>query len=318
MKTALVTGGCGFIGSYLCKKLKKRGYNVICIDKLSYATKYSRNFAKYDMLYTVDLQDFDTLNNVIKNIYEIEKYHINVIFHLAAESHVDNSINSPKDFTTNNIVSTINILEIAKQYSIPFVNISTDEVYGTLLKGQNFGWSEFCTIDPTSPYSASKASSDLICLSYFKTYNMDIKITRCCNNFGSGQHIEKLIPKSIITSIEENKIYIYGDGENIREWIHVDDHCEGIILVYEKGVSGEIYNIGSDNSLSNNGIAKIIQNQINADIEIEYIADRKAHDFKYMLNSSKIKKLGFIAKKSILNLNEWNKMVSYYKKYTNT
>ena len=207
------------------------------------------------------------------------------------------------------------MLNLAKKYRIPrYIQVSTDEVYGSLNENEP-SWTENTPLQPNSPYSASKASGDLIAYSYFKTFNMDIRITRCCNNFGIGQHIEKLIPKSITTATKYGFIDIYGDGNNVREWIHAEDHSRAIFKVLQYGEPGNIYNIGSGEELTNNEIASIISVVTGTDASINYIEDRKGHDKRYSLNFDKISKLGFKCRRSIRDSKEWDEMVQYYKKY---
>lgn len=316
-KTAVVTGGLGFIGSYLCELLANRGYGVIILDKNTYATKYSdKTKTKHARLYEVDIVNQKGVEEVLDSIRNID-----VIFHLAAESHVDNSLETPNIFVQTNIIGTHNILELCRKRNIPLVYVSTDEIYGSFTPENVFsdefnnGWTETYPIDPTSPYSTSKACGDLLAITYHKSYDMDIKITRCCNNFGVGQHIEKMIPKSITTALNEQIVNIYGSGVNIRQWIHASDHCEGLLLVHEKGIPGEIYNIGTKDRLTNNKLIDLIEQCVDETIVRYHIPDRINHDFAYNVNFDKIAKLGFNPKRSILNQKEINEMVEYYKRY---
>jgi dTDP-glucose 4,6-dehydratase len=308
----LVTGGYGFIGGHLIRSLKKRGYNSIVYDKQTYACEY---VDKKSVPNTWNIKGDILDEKMLGSVFRIHKF--DKIFHLAAESHVDNSISDPNIFAHTNIIGTMNVLNLAKQYNKPVVHVSTDEVYGALT-GNLESWDENEPLKPNSPYSASKASSDLIALSFCKTYGMDIRVTRCCNNFGIGQHAEKLLPKSIFSAINDKEISIYGDGNNVREWIHAEDHAEGIILVSEKGKSGEVYNIGTGEEISNNEIAKMIAKYTDTSAKIKYITDRPGHDYRYALNFNKIKDLGFSAKRSINDRNEWNEIIEYYKKYQKT
>ena len=234
----LVTGGFGFIGSHLCNYLAEKGCNVFNIDIKTYACDY------------VDIKNVKIKKHFNCNIVELINFsdflsydRFDACIHLAAESHVDNSINNPNIFALTNVIGTINILNLAKQLRIPrFIQVSTDEVYGSL--GENEpSWKEDTPINPNSPYSSSKASADMIAMSYHRTYDMDIRITRCCNNFGIGQHVEKLIPKSITNALKYGFIDIYGDGTNVREWIHAEDHARGIFKVMQYGEPGNIYNL---------------------------------------------------------------------------
>ena len=219
--------------------------------------------------------------------HESDKF--DYIFHFAAESHVDNSIKDPSEFITSNVVGTQNLLENFRQKGGgKFIHISTDEVYGHL--GQNDpSFTEYSPIAPRSPYAASKASSDLLCLSYIETFNSNISITRCCNNYGPNQHGEKFIPTIIRSLLEGKKIPVYGEGMNIREWIHVYDHCLGIWAVATNGKRG-VYNIGSEYELSNIELVDIICKKMGKDIDecVKFVEDRLGHDFRYSIDSSKI------------------------------
>lgn len=297
MKKIVVTGGNGFIGSNLVNFLLKRKYFVINIDKNKYSKgsyllrKTSKKNYKF---YNLDI------NN--KNIYKIFiKYKPDVIFNLAAETHVDRSIDSPKDFISSNILGTFNILEQIRAYKkknkkkIRLVHISTDEVYGDLKKNERS--LETSSYKPSSPYSASKASADHLIKSYVRTYNIDAVVSNCCNNFGPGQFPEKLIPTLIFNILNNNPLPIYGKGLNSREWIYVEDHCKGLLKIYKKGKMGESYNIGTGINISNLNLTKILLNvvkrsQINIGkkVKIKFVKDRPGHDFRYALNSKKIKK----------------------------
>ena len=292
MEKIIITGGLGFIGSNLINILKKK-YFIINIDKVSYASNFKnidpniKNYKFYGQ----------NINNKIffKNI--LKKYNPSIIFNLAAETHVDNSIDGPKQFIESNILGVFNILESIKNYKkkIKLIHISTDEVYGDI-KG-NYRSKEEDAYHPSSPYSASKASGDLLIKSYIRTYKIPAIITNCCNNFGPNQYPEKLIPTIIYNILNKKPIPIYGNGKNIREWIYVKDHCDALIKVAEKGIIGENYNIGSGTILNNIQIAKkILLNfkKINfnndARSKILLVKDRPGHDFRYCLNSSKIRK----------------------------
>jgi len=306
----IVTGGYGFIGSHLCNYLTNKGCNVYNIDSLTYACDYvNTDNVKVYKDYVIDI----TKNVELDSIFNNRRF--DALIHLAAESHVDNSISNPSIFALTNVIGTINMLNVAKKYRIPrYIQVSTDEVYGSLNEDEP-SWTEDTSIKPNSPYSASKASGDLIAYSYFKTFDMDIRITRCCNNFGTGQHIEKLIPKSITSATKYGFIDIYGDGNNIREWIYAEDHSRAIYKVLQYGEPGNIYNIGSGEELTNNEIASMISVATGTNASINYITDRKGHDKRYSLNFDKISKLGFKCRRSIRDSKEWDEMVQYYKKY---
>lgn len=215
------------------------------------------------------------------------------ILNFAAESHVDRSIADSSAFITTNVLGTQTLLEAAKKYSIStFIQISTDEVYGSIAEGS---WTEEFPLQPNSPYSASKASSDLVARAFHKTYKMDVRITRCSNNYGPHQYPEKVIPLFVTNLIDNQKVPLYGNGLNVRDWLHVDDHCRGIHLVLTKGAPGETYNIGGGRELSNKELTQIILEKMGKDEgQIHFVEDRKGHDFRYSVDISKIKKeLGY-------------------------
>ena len=291
MKKVIVTGGLGFIGSNLINILKEK-YYVINIDKVTYASNFN-NISPEIKNYKFYKHD---INNkiFIKNIFE--KFNPSIIFNLAAETHVDRSIDGPKKFIESNILGVFNLLEAIRDYKkkIKLIHVSTDEVYGDIKK--NYKSKEEDRYNPSSPYSASKASGDLLIKSYIRTYKIPAIITNCCNNFGPNQYPEKLIPTIIYNILNNKPIPIYGRGKNIREWIYVEDHCKALIKIAEKGVIGENYNIGSGTVLNNVQIAeKIISNfkkiiyPQNIKTEIYFVKDRPGHDLRYCLNSSKIK-----------------------------
>jgi dTDP-glucose 4,6-dehydratase len=291
MKKVIVTGGLGFIGSNLINILKEK-YFVINIDKVTYASNFN-NISPEIKNYQFYKQD---INNkiFIKNI--LKKFNPSIIFNLAAETHVDRSIDGPKKFIESNILGVFNLLEAIRDYKkkIKLIHISTDEVYGDIKK--NCKSKEEDRYNPSSPYSASKASGDLLIKSYIRTYKIPAIITNCCNNFGPNQYPEKLIPTIIYNILNNKPIPIYGRGKNIREWIYVEDHCKALIKIAEKGVIGENYNVGSGTVLNNVQIAeKIISNfkkiiyPQNIKTKIYFVKDRPGHDLRYCLNSSKIK-----------------------------
>ena len=292
MKKVIITGGLGFIGSNLINILKNK-YFIINIDKVTYASNF-KNIDPYIKNYKFYKEDIN--NKVfIKNI--LKKYNPSIIFNLAAETHVDRSIDGPRQFINSNILGVFNLLESIRNYKkkIKLIHISTDEVYGDIKK--NYKSKEEDAYNPSSPYSASKASGDFLIKSYIRTYQVPAIITNCCNNFGPNQYPEKLIPTVIYNILNKKPIPIYGNGKNIREWIYVKDHCEALINVSENGVIGENYNIGSGIVLNNIEIAeKIIStfkkmtNKKNITSEVSLVKDRPGHDLRYCLDSSKIKK----------------------------
>ena len=298
-KNILITGAAGFIGSnfteYFVNKYPE--YNIIVLDKLTYAGNMNNLKNVIDKITFVkgDICDY----SLVKELFE--KYNINGVIHFAAESHVDNSIKTPFIFTQTNVMGTHSLLEVAKQVwgegSLnKFVHISTDEVYGTL--GEKGYFTEESPIRPNSPYSASKASSDLIARAYFETYNMNVSITNCSNNYGPYQHNEKLIPHMIKLALENKKLPVYGDGKNIRDWLYVEDHCEAIDLVFHNGRAGERYNVGGHNEKRNIEIIKLILKHLNESEDlIEFVEDRKGHDYRYAIDPTKIKnELGWYPK----------------------
>ena len=314
MKTIIVTGGLGFIGSNLINILSRKKYFIINIDKVTYASN-SRNIKKNIKNYKFYKQDINN-QNFIKKI--LDKYSPSLIFNVAAETHVDRSIDGPKQFIDSNIYGVFNLLEAIRKFKkkIKLIHVSTDEVYGDIVKNKSS--KETDPYNPSSPYSASKASSDLLIKSYVRTYKIPAIITNCCNNYGPNQYPEKLIPTIIYKIINKKPIPIYGNGKNIREWIHVEDHCNALIKISEKGLLGENYNIGSGVELNNIDIVKKIVSsfkEINIDLankaKFVFVKDRPGHDLRYSLNSSKIKKN--LKWKCKYNFNEGiNKTIIWY------
>jgi dTDP-glucose 4,6-dehydratase len=293
MKTIIVTGGLGFIGSNLINILSKKKYFIINIDKVTYASN-SKNIKKNIKNYKFYKQDINN-QNFIRKI--LNTYNPSLIFNVAAETHVDRSIDGPKQFIDSNIYGVFNLLEAVRKFKkkIKLIHVSTDEVYGDIVKNKSSRESD--PYNPSSPYSASKASSDLLIKSYVRTYKVPAIITNCCNNYGPNQYPEKLVPTIIYKIINKKPIPIYGNGKNIREWIHVEDHCNALIKISEKGLLGENYNIGSGVELNNIDIVKKIVSSfkdINIDLankaKFVFVKDRPGHDLRYSLNSSKIKK----------------------------
>ena len=312
MNNILITGAAGFIGANFAEYFvnKYPNYNIVILDKLTYAG------------------NMDNLNKIIKKVTFIqgdicdyfkvidifEKYNINGVIHFAAESHVDNSIKEPFIFTNTNVLGTHTLLEVARKIwkegsTNKFVHISTDEVYGTLSEEGYF--TEDTPISPNSPYSASKASSDLIARAYYETFKMNVSITNCSNNYGPYQHNEKLIPHMIKQALNDKKLPVYGEGKNIRDWLYVEDHCEAVDLVYHNGKAGERYNIGGHNEKRNIDIVKLILKNLNKSEDlIEFVEDRKGHDYRYAIDPTKInKELGWKPKtnfeEGIVKTIEW-------------
>lgn len=303
MKTYLVTGGAGFIGSnfihYMIKKYKD--IKIINIDKLTYAgnlenLKDIENNKRYEFIHG-DICDRDIIQGIFKNS------DIDYVINFAAESHVDRSILNPDIFVKTNIDGTVNLLDAAKQAwetdggykdGKKYLQVSTDEVYGSL--GETGYFTEKTPLDPHSPYSASKASADLMVKAYYDTYKMPINDTRCSNNYGAYQFPEKLIPLIINNCLHKKDIPVYGDGLNIRDWIYVEDHCKAIDMVINNGRIGEVYNIGGHNERTNIHIVKTIVDYIHDNVDdtvneglIKYVGDRKGHDRRYGIDPAKIK-----------------------------
>lgn len=287
----LVTGGAGFIGSNYVRMLLSDQLGPISsvkvLDKLTYAGSLENlNLILEDPRFTFVQGDICDQAIVDSCVNEGD-----VIVHFAAESHVDRSIVGPGDFIRTNVLGTQVLLNaaLAKKAKV-FLHVSTDEVYGSVQEGSSV---ETDPLLPNSPYSASKAASDLLVRSYVQTYGLDARITRCCNNYGPNQYPEKFIPLAIKSLKAGEKIPLYGDGSNIREWIHVEDHCFGIQKVIDMGISGEIYNIGTGILMSNLQIIELISKVFKKEFDESYhfVTDRLGHDFRYSLDSSKIKNL---------------------------
>ena len=294
MKKIIVTGGLGFIGSNLIELLLKKGFYVINLDKVSYASNF---YNVKDFKLNKKYKFFKiNINNKQKIEKIFSKYKPSGIFNLAAETHVDRSIESPKEFIESNVVGVFNLLEAFRNYSkknknAKFIHISTDEVYGDVLKGRS---KENDPYIPSSPYAASKASSDHLVYSYVKTFKLKAIVTNCSNNYGPKQHPEKLIPKMIYNILNNKPLTLYGKGKNSREWIFVMDHCEALLKVFNNGKFGNFYNIGSNKNLNNIEICKHLVNiakkfiNLGPNVKIKYIKDRPGHDLRYALNSDKI------------------------------
>jgi len=313
-KIILVTGGAGFIGSnfirYLMGKYSK--YKIINFDKLTYAGNLNNLSSIEENPNYVFVKGDVADNRDVKNVFE--EFNPNYIVHFAAESHVDRSILNPDIFLKTNILGTQILLNQARENSVEkFVHISTDEVYGSL--EIPISCDENRKIAPNNPYAASKASADLLVRVAHQTFGQFVNIIRCCNNYGPFQFPEKFIPIIIWNTLKNTEIPIYGDGKNIRDWIHVDDHCKAIDLVLHKGKSGEIYNVGANNEWQNLKLVEFILDELYASKNlIEFVEDRKGHDFRYSIDSSKIKEeLGW---KSSIDFNDGLKQtINWYKSH---
>lgn len=280
-----VTGGCGFIGSNFVHFLsKKTNEEIIVLDKLTYAADLKNLNPLQTKVVHVDLADKIWLSQVFS------EYKPTKVFHFAAESHVDNSIKDVTPFIETNVIGTINLLNLSLDHNVEmFHHISTDEVYGTL-GFQDDPFTEETPYDPQNPYSASKAASDHFVMAFHNTYSIPVKITNCSNNYGPRQNTEKLIPKTIQNIIHNKKIPVYSRGENIRDWIYVDDHCEAIYEVFIKGKIGEKYNIGGECEIQNIDLIHKILEIMNGDKNlIEFVSDRPGHDLRYSIDNSKIR-----------------------------
>ncbi len=288
----LVTGGAGFIGSNYVRRVVdgslKGVSSITVLDKLTYAgtltnlqklTKDSFQFIHGDIC------DTNLVNEIIPGF--------DTVINFAAESHVDRSIAGSREFVTTNVLGVQNLLDAAKNSGIErFVHVSTDEVYGTIPEGS---WPETDPLLPNSPYAASKAAADLLARSYHRTHGLDVRVTRCSNNYGPYQFPEKVIPLFVTNLIEGRKVPVYGSGLNVRDWLHVDDHCQAIHAVLTKGKAGEIYNIGGGLELTNLELTQMILQSFNRGSEsIDYVEDRKGHDLRYSVDWTKInRELGY-------------------------
>ena len=280
--TILVTGGAGFIGSNLLHHLVKScDEEVICIDKLTYAADW-HNIPDTVKFYTTDIADEHNCDYIFK------KHKPTVVFHLAAESHVDNSIENCSPFIHTNIIGTVNLLNLSLKYEVQkFIHISTDEIYGSIEEGY---FTENSNYAPRNPYSASKAASDHFVMAYHNTYGLPAIITNCSNNYGPRQYIEKMIPKAIRNLQRGEKIPVYGEGKQVRDWLYVQDHCEALCEVWLKGRLGKKYNIGGECEVRNIDLVRMILDRMNMKEDmIEYVKDRPGHDFRYSTDITKIR-----------------------------
>ena len=301
-KSLLVTGGAGFIGSHLTRLFvtKYPGYQIVNLDKLTYAgnmetLKDIENAPNYEFI-KGDITDM----SLVKSLFE--KYHFDGVLHCAAESHVDRSITDPLAFVTTNVIGTVSLLQVAKDSwkdnmdGKVFYHISTDEVYGSL--GEEGFFTEETKYDPRSPYSASKASSDHFVRAYHHTYKLPVKISNCSNNYGPYHFPEKLIPLCIHNIITNKPLPIYGKGENIRDWLFVEDHVRAIDVIFHNGIVGETYNIGGHNEWTNIALVKELCRQMDDKLNrpagtneklISYVKDRAGHDLRYAIDATKLK-----------------------------
>lgn len=290
MKTLLVTGGSGFIGSHFVRRFHRQrpDWKVVNLDKLTYCgnrenTRSLEGDPRYEFA-QADICDEKAVNALMAKA--------DGVVHFAAETHVDRSIDNAEDFLMTNVFGSRILIEAARRHGIKrFMHVSTDEVYGSLPAGAAL---ESDSLEPSSPYSASKAASDLLVRSYWKTYAQPVIITRCTNNYGPNQFPEKVIPLFVTNLLEGKSVPLYGTGQNSRDWIYVEDHCAALELLFEKGKDGEIYNIGGGNDVSNLELTRAILKAMGAgESSIRYVEDRLGHDFRYSVNTDKISRLGF-------------------------
>ncbi|MGK9368124.1 dTDP-glucose 4,6-dehydratase [Melioribacter sp. Ez-97] len=288
LKSILITGGAGFIGSNFINNLlpEHDDWFVVNLDKLTYAGNLE-NLKPVESFRNYCFVKGDIANRELVD-YLFTKYNIKYVINFAAESHVDRSILGSEVFYRTNVIGANVLLEAARRYGAEkFLQVSTDEVYGSL--GPEGLFTESTPLSPNSPYSSSKAAADMMALAFHHTYGLPVVITRCSNNYGPYQFPEKLIPLMIINALNNKKLPVYGDGLNVRDWIHVADHNRAVELVFEKGKPGEVYNIGASREMKNIEIVKLILKKLNKpDDLIEYVKDRPGHDRRYAIDSTKI------------------------------
>ncbi|WP_214858369.1 dTDP-glucose 4,6-dehydratase [Exiguobacterium sp. s191] len=284
----IVTGGAGFIGSNFVRHMLHTypTYKIINLDLLTYAGNKNSLADIMDNPNHVFVEGNITDRQLLDQL--IQEHDIDGIINFAAESHVDRSILNPEVFVETNIQGTLALLDAARKHNLKkYVQVSTDEVYGSL--GAEGYFTEDTPLAPNSPYSASKAGADMLVRSYFETYGMDVNITRCSNNYGPFHFPEKLIPLMITNAMDQKELPIYGDGENIRDWLHVTDHCAAIDLVFHNGKSGEVYNVGGHNERTNNQIVDLIVERLNVSSDlVKYVEDRLGHDRRYAIDPAKL------------------------------
>jgi len=291
----LITGGAGFIGSEFVRQAVRKGHQVAVVDKLTYAGDLERlsEVRKDITFYKADISNQEFIEHIF------EKENPEVVVHFAAESHVDRSLLDPYPFISSNVLGTQVLLEVSKAKGVElFVNMSTDEVYGDL--GKEGSFTEESPLKPNSPYSTTKASADMLGRAYYRSFGLPVVTIRASNNYGPWQYPEKFVPVIILKALRDEKIPVYGDGTNVREWLYVTDCAEGIMAAIDRGKAGEIYNIGSKEEKQNIEVAKAILQLLGKGEElIEFVKDRPGHDFRYSLDTTKAKReLGWEAKTS--------------------
>lgn len=286
----LITGGAGFIGAnYVRRKVSEKRNEIVCLDLLTYAGNMDNldGVVGKDNFTFVrgDINDRSFINDLFR------KERFDRVVHFAAESHVDRSIEDPSAFLRTNVLGTQNLLDASREFGIErFHQVSTDEVYGDLpLDRKDLKFTEESAIRPSSPYSASKGAADLLCQAYHRTFNVPVTISRCSNNYGPYQFPEKLIPRMIVLALKDQQLPVYGKGENVRDWLHVSDHCSAIDAILSKGKVGEVYNIGGNCERRNIDIVKLILKQLGkGEVLISFVQDRKGHDLRYAIDNGKI------------------------------
>lgn len=289
----LITGGAGFIGSHFVRHMVGKGHDVVNLDSLTYAGDLA-NVRDVEDAPNYEFICADIANETaMKAIFEAG---FDAVVNFAAHTHVDRSIVSADEFVKTNINGTYTLLKCAlASGGCRFVQISTDEVYGSL--GLSGCFTEESTLRPSSPYSASKAAADMLVLSYHKTYGLDACITRCSNNYGPNQHREKFIPRMIECALRGEKLPVYGNGLNVREWLYVKDHCEAVEYVLENGIAGQVYNVGGGEERANIDVAQLILRELGRpQTDMEFVSDRPGHDFRYALDPAKLTLLGWRAR----------------------
>ncbi len=286
MRKVLITGGAGFIGSEVVRQAVKKGYKVVVMDSLTYAGDMERlkDVVQSIAFYHGDIKD----TSFVEEVFSRERPE--AVIHMAAETHVDRSIISPSPFLDTNVKGTMVLLQVSLKYRVEkFINMSTDEVYGEL--GKEGSFTEESPLNPNSPYSVSKAAADMLGRAFFRTYGLPVITVRACNHYGPWQYPEKFIPVIILRAYLNEKIPVYGRGENVREWLHVSDGARAILRLVEKGKPGEVYNVGSGQELKNIEVAETVLRIMNKPLSlITFVKDRPGHDFRYSLDWGKIER----------------------------
>jgi len=286
----LVTGGAGFIGAnYIRRRLACSDDHIVCLDLLTYSGSLDNLEGALDDDKLSFIEGDVNDRSMVLGLFR--KEHFDQVVHFAAESHVDRSIEDPSAFLKTNVLGTQNLLDACQEFDVGrFHNVSTDEVYGDLpLDRKDLKFTEDRALRPSSPYSASKAAADLLCLAYHRTYGLPVTISRCSNNYGPYQFPEKLIPRMIMLALRDEKLPIYGNGENVRDWLHVSDHCTAIDAILKKGHPGEVYNVGGNCEMRNIDLVKLILRHLGKGEELlSFVPDRKGHDLRYAIDNDKI------------------------------